>query len=166
MACNGNSPVMSTTCGPISKKPLFTLFRCVSAGARGSRPMKQWPLAARSFRRPSAWKGSLSMTGKHYLLADSEATFAESILKLLHDGSMRLRIAADARNLVERNFSFRAVGDAFEKICVAALEAAIKRLVIADSCLTVTKGDNACSSGAGTLTARPWRTPGCGMSAA
>lgn len=66
-------------------------------------------------------EGLSMVPGEHFLLADTEVGFAEAVLKLLRDDAMRLRIASEARNLVESNFSSRAVAMAFEDICLKAV---------------------------------------------
>jgi glycosyltransferase involved in cell wall biosynthesis len=59
--------------------------------------------------------------GQHYLLADTAEAFARSVVQLLRDGALRLRLAAAARHLVEQNFSAGRAAEVFEAICVAAL---------------------------------------------
>ena len=59
--------------------------------------------------------------GRHYLLGDDAASFAGGVLQLLRDGGLRARLAADARELVERHFSATSVARAFEAICLDAL---------------------------------------------
>jgi polysaccharide biosynthesis protein PslH len=58
---------------------------------------------------------------RHYLLADGPAAFAQSVLRLLQDGELRQRVAAEAHAVVERNFSARNVARVFEEICLKAL---------------------------------------------
>jgi polysaccharide biosynthesis protein PslH len=60
---------------------------------------------------------------RHFLQADAPDEFASAVVGLLRDGDLRRRLAADARALVEQNFSARSVGVVFEAICVAAMEA-------------------------------------------
>jgi glycosyltransferase involved in cell wall biosynthesis len=59
---------------------------------------------------------------KHYLEADTPEEFAGAVLNLLGDEALRRRIAAEARKLIEGNFSARSVGRAFEEICVNAIK--------------------------------------------
>jgi glycosyltransferase involved in cell wall biosynthesis len=58
---------------------------------------------------------------RHYLLADAPQAFAQSVLRLLQDGGLRQRLAAEAYALVDRNFSARNVAHVFEEICLKAL---------------------------------------------
>jgi glycosyltransferase involved in cell wall biosynthesis len=84
--------------------------------------------------------------GKHYLEGDTGEAFAAAVVNLLGDRMLRRRLAADARALVEHNFSARSVGVVFEAICIAAMEA--HRLQRAN------------------VSGNPARTPGHGTSAA
>lgn len=59
--------------------------------------------------------------GRHYLRGDDAVSFASAVLQLLRDGELRARLAADARDLVERYFSSASVARAFEAICLDAL---------------------------------------------
>lgn len=67
---------------------------------------------------------SLGMEGlpatpdENFLRADSGAEFAAAILRLLADGCLRERLAVSARSHAEARFSSRAVGQAFEAICL------------------------------------------------
>jgi glycosyltransferase involved in cell wall biosynthesis len=61
--------------------------------------------------------------GTHFLEADTEQGFAEAVLQLVTDLALRRRLAQEARNLVERNFSARSVGAVFEGICLRAMDA-------------------------------------------
>jgi glycosyltransferase involved in cell wall biosynthesis len=60
---------------------------------------------------------------RHFLEADTAEAFASAVIRLLRDSALRRKLAADARALVEQNFSARSVGVVFEAICVAAMEA-------------------------------------------
>jgi glycosyltransferase involved in cell wall biosynthesis len=60
--------------------------------------------------------------GEHFLRADNAGEFASAILALLADASMRARIAAAARRLMEDRFSWSRVAAQFEAICLRALE--------------------------------------------
>ncbi len=65
--------------------------------------------------------------GRHYLLADSAEAFARSVLQLLRDGALRLRLAAESRRLVEQSFSAHRAAEVFEAICIKALDARASR---------------------------------------
>ena len=56
--------------------------------------------------------------GENFLRADDADTFARSIFALMDDASMRARIAAAARRLVEEWFSWSRVARRFEAICI------------------------------------------------
>ncbi|HEY4041486.1 MAG TPA: glycosyltransferase family 4 protein [Rhodopila sp.] len=60
--------------------------------------------------------------GSEFVQADGAAGFAEAILRLLADGSMRARIACGARRLVEERFSWAHVARQFEAVCLRAME--------------------------------------------
>jgi glycosyltransferase involved in cell wall biosynthesis len=60
--------------------------------------------------------------GENYLRADDAASFARSILTLMDDASMRVRLAAAARRLVEDRFSWSRVARQFEAICLRTLQ--------------------------------------------
>ena len=60
--------------------------------------------------------------GENFLRADDAEAFARSILALLADASMRVRIAGAARRLMEERFSWSRVGRQFEAICLRTLE--------------------------------------------
>ena len=61
--------------------------------------------------------------GKHFLRGDDAQAFAQSILRLLGDASLRGRIAGAARALMEEQFSWSRVARQFEGICERALAA-------------------------------------------
>lgn len=60
--------------------------------------------------------------GVHCLLADDKQEMADLILELLGDTDRRQEIARTAREFVESNFGFRKAADAFERICLEAIE--------------------------------------------
>ena len=64
--------------------------------------------------------------GVHYLRADDAPSFAQAVLRLLNDPSLRERIALEARRYVEENFSFREAAKDFEQICQATIAQAKK----------------------------------------
>ena len=55
---------------------------------------------------------------RHYLRADSAALMAQSVVGLLRSTETRIRLARAARELVERQFSFRSIAREFERICL------------------------------------------------
>lgn len=57
----------------------------------------------------------------HYLCSDTATAMSDSILRLLRDGELCLRLARTARQLVENRFSHRAAATVFERICLEAL---------------------------------------------
>ncbi len=61
--------------------------------------------------------------GKHYLRSDEPADFANAVLRLLEDSTLRNSLSAQARALVEGNFGQERVGRIFEQICVDTLQA-------------------------------------------
>jgi glycosyltransferase involved in cell wall biosynthesis len=60
--------------------------------------------------------------GEHFLRADNAADFAQGILALLNDATMRARIAGAARGLMEAKFSWSEVARQFEAICLRTLD--------------------------------------------
>jgi polysaccharide biosynthesis protein PslH len=60
--------------------------------------------------------------GKDFLRADDAEGFAQAVLNLLADGSMRSRIAEAARRLMEERFSWSRVAGQFETICLRTLK--------------------------------------------
>jgi glycosyltransferase involved in cell wall biosynthesis len=59
---------------------------------------------------------------ENFLRADDAETFADAILALLNNASMRARIAEAARHLMEHRFSWVRVAAQFEAICLRALQ--------------------------------------------
>jgi len=55
--------------------------------------------------------------GRHFLLADEPAAFAEAVTSLLRDSARRRAIGAAGRRLVEERYSWSKVVDEFEKQC-------------------------------------------------
>jgi glycosyltransferase involved in cell wall biosynthesis len=51
--------------------------------------------------------------GEHLLLADGPRDLAAASVRLLQDGALRARLAANARALVEQRYDWRAIGAAF-----------------------------------------------------
>jgi polysaccharide biosynthesis protein PslH len=58
---------------------------------------------------------------EHFLRADDARSFTEAILALLEDRARRERIAAAARRLMEKRFSWSSVARQFEAICLRTL---------------------------------------------
>lgn len=58
---------------------------------------------------------------REYLRADTADAFAAAVLRLLDDVGTRRRFAADARALVERNFSAHVAAAIFEEACLRAI---------------------------------------------
>jgi hypothetical protein len=65
----------------------------------------------------------LDITDEHFVRADDAEAFALSILVLMDDATMRARIAAAARRLMEDRFAWSRVARQFEAICLQAVEA-------------------------------------------
>lgn len=65
--------------------------------------------------------------GRHYFEADSACDFAASVLHLLRDGGLRVRLATQARAFVEKRFSSEGVAKAFEAICRNTLQVSPER---------------------------------------
>lgn len=57
--------------------------------------------------------------GEHLLLADTAPEFAAAVLRLLHDASLAARLAAKARELVQAEYDWRAIGPRFEALVQA-----------------------------------------------
>ncbi len=60
--------------------------------------------------------------GENFLRADNATEFARSILMLMDDSAMRVRLAGAARLLMETRFSWSRVASQFEAICLRTLE--------------------------------------------
>jgi sugar transferase (PEP-CTERM/EpsH1 system associated) len=67
--------------------------------------------------------------GENILLASSAADFASSVVQLLNDVSLRLRLGQNARRLTEAGFSWKAATDCIEK----ALEQVVSRSCSAET---------------------------------
>lgn len=61
--------------------------------------------------------------GVHFLCSDTAAAMSDSIVRLLADGGLRLKLSRTARQLVEDRFGHRAAASVFERICLDALHA-------------------------------------------
>ncbi|MCK6430762.1 MAG: glycosyltransferase [Burkholderiaceae bacterium] len=61
---------------------------------------------------------------REFIRADTAASFANAVLRLLDDSDARRRLATDARTLIERNFSARVAASIFEEACTRAIERA------------------------------------------
>ncbi|MBV8219240.1 MAG: glycosyltransferase [Solirubrobacterales bacterium] len=53
---------------------------------------------------------------EHLLLADDPVTFAERIVELFEDPSLRLRLGRSGRSLAERSFSWQLSGDRLDAL--------------------------------------------------
>ena len=60
--------------------------------------------------------------GAHYLLGDDDEEFAEQVVSLLRDGSLRAKLSVDARRLVREQFDYRVAARVFEQICLDTVE--------------------------------------------
>jgi glycosyltransferase involved in cell wall biosynthesis len=54
--------------------------------------------------------------GRHLIVADDPAAFAEAAVRLLREPALRQRLAADARTLAERSYDWRPLGDQLEHV--------------------------------------------------
>jgi len=54
--------------------------------------------------------------GRHLVVADDPDAFAAAAVRLLRDPSARQRMAADARELAERSYDWRPLGDQLERV--------------------------------------------------
>jgi glycosyltransferase involved in cell wall biosynthesis len=59
--------------------------------------------------------------GRHYRCADTAAAIAAELCDLLGDHARAVRLAREARELVEKNYSFRAAARVFESACESVL---------------------------------------------
>jgi glycosyltransferase involved in cell wall biosynthesis len=62
--------------------------------------------------------------GTHFLRADGAEALASATLKLIADGTLRLKLSRAARELVEARFGHRVAADVFGQILLEAVEAA------------------------------------------
>lgn len=62
--------------------------------------------------------------GTHFLRADGAEALAGATLKLIADGTLRLKLSRAARELVEARFGHRVAADVFGRILIEAVEAA------------------------------------------
>ena len=66
---------------------------------------------------PVGCQGIEVMPGKHLFKEDNEEAFAQRVVSLLRDESLRRRVAAEARSLVEERYSWHAiVSDAVKRL--------------------------------------------------
>lgn len=63
--------------------------------------------------------------GRDFLQADEAPAFAAAVVTLLKNAALRQTLAAEGRKRVEDNFSARRVGEAFEAICLRAMDRAV-----------------------------------------
>ena len=60
--------------------------------------------------------------GKELLVADTSADFAEQVIRLLDNESLRKTLAQTARTRVETNYSWVAIGDRLEHVYAQAAQ--------------------------------------------
>ncbi len=61
-------------------------------------------------------EGIECVNGEHIMLADTPEQFASAVNKLLDDSSLRHRMGANARQLVEQRYSWRSIAEKLESI--------------------------------------------------
>jgi glycosyltransferase involved in cell wall biosynthesis len=67
------------------------------------------------------WEGLAYVEpGRHLLVADEPAAFADAAVRLLGDPALRERMAADARDLAVREYDWRSLGDRLERVLAEA----------------------------------------------
>ncbi|MBN1559776.1 glycosyltransferase, partial [candidate division KSB1 bacterium] len=54
--------------------------------------------------------------GQHFLKADAAGEFADAIDSLLRNADVRARLSRNGRELVEKNFTWEKVADAFAEL--------------------------------------------------
>ena len=59
--------------------------------------------------------------GQHLLIADAPEAFAAATVRLLRDGPLRQRLAANARRLVEERYDWAAIGQRFVRLVEEAV---------------------------------------------
>jgi len=69
---------------------------------------------------PKGAEGLVVSHGDDILLADSPEAFAKEVLSVMDDFILRARLAANARRLVERRYTWDRIGCEFEKVIVEA----------------------------------------------
>ena len=60
--------------------------------------------------------------GRHCIVADDAAAFAQATVTLLRDAERRSQISLDARRYVEANFGYSVAAQAFERACGLAID--------------------------------------------
>ena len=58
-------------------------------------------------------EGTDCTNGEDILLADEPSEFADAIVRVLSDGELAARLTANARKLVEDQYSWKAIGKQF-----------------------------------------------------
>ena len=60
--------------------------------------------------------------GRHALVADDPASFAESVVRLLRDDDLAARLAVEGRALVDRHYDWRRIGRHFADLVFSTIE--------------------------------------------
>lgn len=60
--------------------------------------------------------------GRHALVADDPASFAESVVRLLRDDDLAARLAVEGRALVDRHYDWRRIGSDFAALVFSTIE--------------------------------------------
>ena len=54
--------------------------------------------------------------GEDILTADAPVEFADAVLRLLHDGALRARLATNGRRLVESRYGWESIGKKLDQL--------------------------------------------------
>lgn len=65
---------------------------------------------------PNSLTGTPVIDGEHLLVADNASKISGSVIRLLHDDGLRLKLSTSARRLVETEYSWRIICDVLETI--------------------------------------------------
>jgi glycosyltransferase involved in cell wall biosynthesis len=95
---------------PIYQKSLLTVVPLRGGGGTRLKIVESMALGRPVVSTTIGCEGLEVVDGKHLLIADSPADFANAVIRLLRDRSLRAMIAANARSLVESRYDWETIG--------------------------------------------------------
>jgi len=71
---------------------------------------------------PLSIEGISAEHNKHLLVADDAESFKNAVLLLLNDRRLAVRLGAEARKMVEQNYSWQKIAENFIKVVASIVE--------------------------------------------
>ncbi len=124
--CHDNPDIIAT--GAVSDmRPYFDdasvyVAPIIAGAGLKNKILEAWAMSKPVVSTTMGGYGLEAVDGKNLLFADSPSIFAEKVITLLENPSLRMRLATDGRKTVEQSYSWKAQSDKLGEIFKEVLE--------------------------------------------